>query len=55
MTGGLAVLTIVVVALLGDIGGGYRWASAFATGLPLALAAAGVGAVMQRVAYRRLL
>ncbi len=53
---GLATFVLfVLVQLLGGSGGGYRLASAIATSLPIAAAAAVVGAIMHRVAYRRLL
>lgn len=52
---GLPALIVFSLAQLGATGGGYRLASAVVTSLPIALAAAAVGLVMQRVAYRRLL
>ncbi len=53
---GLATFALLVfVQMLGGGGGGYRLASAIATSLPIAAVAAIVGAIMHRVAYRRLL
>lgn len=52
---GLPAFVVFTIAQLWGAGGGYRWASALGTSLLIAIVAAGVGAAMQRVAYRRLL
>ena len=49
-TGGLGAF-----APPGDAATGYRWISAIATGLLVAVAAAAIGWAMQKIAYRRLM
>lgn len=53
--GVLALALFALVQMTGGTGGGYRLASALATSVPIALVAAAIGAVMHRIAYRRLL
>lgn len=53
--GVVALIVFTLGQTIGTSGGGYRWASAVGTSTFVALAAAAIGVVMQRVAYRRLL
>ena len=64
LTGGAAAMLLLVAgqtwglgafAPPGDAGSDYRWTSAIATGLLVAVAAAIIGWAMQRIAYRRLM
>ena len=50
----LAAAIAIVLQLWGTNGGTYRWVSAVATAVPVALFAAAVALVMQAIAYRRL-
>jgi hypothetical protein len=55
VAGSVVLVVFATAQLWGTGGGAYRWISAVATSALLALVAAAIGAVMHRIAYRRLM